>query len=49
MALLADSVFTSIDLVLRCLDHLEARKQITAVEIDTYIDTLPRNFRVAAD
>jgi hypothetical protein len=49
MALLADAVFTSIDLVLRCLDLLCERGRITEVEIDTYIDKLPRNFRVATD
>ncbi len=46
LALLADSVFTSMDVVLRCLDLLVARRAIAASAIDTYISKLPRNFLV---
>ena len=47
LALLADSVFVSMDLVLRCLDLLVSRRAIKARDIDTYVDKLPANFRVA--
>ncbi len=47
LALLADAVFTSMDLVLRCLDLLVARGALSDADIDTYIEKLPRNFRVA--
>lgn len=46
LALLADAVFTSMDLVLRCLDLLAARGAISEDIIDDYIEKLPRNFRV---
>jgi len=46
LAVLADAVFKSIDLVLRCLDLLLARDEIAADVIDMYIDNLPRNFHV---
>ena len=49
LALLADSVFVSIDLVLRCLDLLVARRAIRAADIDSYIEKLPAKFRVAED
>lgn len=49
LALLADSVFGSIDLVLRCLDLLTERGEYSAELIDTYIDKLPDKFRVAED
>ena len=47
LALLADSVFVSIDVVLRCLDLLVSRRAIKARDIDTYVEKLPANFRVA--
>ena len=46
MALLADAVFVSMDVVLRCLDLLVARGAISDDVIDTYISRLPRNFVV---
>lgn len=46
LALLADSVFVSMDVVLRCLDLLVARRAISDGAIDTYISKLPRNFLV---
>lgn len=49
LALLADSVFGSFDLVLRCLDLLTERGEYSAELIDTYIDKLPDKFRVAED
>ena len=49
LALLADAVFTSMDVVLRCLDLLVARKAIPETVIDTYISKLPRNFVVQQD
>lgn len=45
LALLADSTFGSIDLVLRCLDLLVARNAFDDVRIDEYVAALPRNFR----
>ena len=49
LALLADAVFTSMDVVLRCLDLLVARAAIPETVIDTYISKLPRNFVVQQD
>ena len=49
LALLADAVFTSMDLVLRCLDLLVARGAIPVSVIETYILKLPRNFVVQQD
>ena len=49
LALLADAVFTSMDLVLRCLDLLVARGAIPVSVIETYILKLPRNFVVQHD
>jgi FkbM family methyltransferase len=44
LALLADAVFTSMDLVLLCLDLLVARNAIAEEAIDTYITKLPQKF-----
>ena len=49
LALLADAVFASMDLVLRCLDILVDRKAIPETVIDEYIAKLPRKFRVPQD
>ncbi len=49
LALFADAVFTSMDLVLRCLDLLVARGAIAEDVIDTYITKLPRNFLAPQD
>ena len=46
LALLADAVFASMDVVLRCLDLLVARNAILDDVIETYISRLPRNFVV---
>ena len=46
LALLADAVFTSMDVVLRCLDLLVARGAVPDTVIETYITKLPRNFVV---
>ncbi len=45
LALLADSVFNSIDLALRCLDLLVERDAFDPNDIDTYIDNLPIQMR----
>ena len=49
LALLADAVFASMDLVLRCLEILVDRKAIPETVIDEYIAKLPRKFRVPQD
>ncbi len=45
LALLADTVFQSMDVVLRCLDLLLDREALQEQDIDGYIDALPPNFR----
>ncbi|MEM8850638.1 MAG: FkbM family methyltransferase [Pseudomonadota bacterium] len=47
LALLADAVFNSMDLALRCLDLLVARGAFDDDHIDTYISKLPPRMRVA--
>ena len=49
LALLADSVFVSIDVTLRCLDLLVSRRVLKTKDIDTYVEKLPANFRVAEE
>lgn len=44
LALLADGVFHSIDLVLRCLDMLVERGELPGDAIEAYIALLPRNY-----
>lgn len=44
LALLADAVFQSMDVVLRCLDLLVQRHAISEAQIDAYIARLPRNY-----
>ncbi|MEM7644356.1 MAG: FkbM family methyltransferase [Pseudomonadota bacterium] len=47
LALLADAVFNSMDLVLRCLDLLVGRGAFDDDHIDTYISKLPPRMRIA--
>lgn len=44
LALLADAVFSSVDLVLRCLDVLVERRAMDETIIDDYIRLLPANY-----
>ncbi|MEF3047713.1 FkbM family methyltransferase [Pseudotabrizicola sp. L79] len=48
LALLADMVFDSLDLVLRCLDHLVERGAIDEAILDEYIRLLPANYHARA-
>lgn len=49
LAIFADSVFDSKDLVLRCLDLLVARRRATETMIDDYIRLLPQAYRLPVD
>jgi FkbM family methyltransferase len=48
LALLADGVFRSMDVVLRCLDLLAERDAFDDAAFDAYVDRLPANMRVPA-
>jgi FkbM family methyltransferase len=47
MAILADSVFQSFDLALRCLDLLEARAAVASAAADRYARSVPHRVDVA--